>query len=133
LTYLLDTNTCVEYLNGRSRRVAETLRRKRPGDIAVCSIVKAELYYGALRSRNPQDAWAKVEAFLAPYRSLGFDDQCAAAYGRIRARLAESGSLIGPNDLLIAAIAIANGAIVVTHNVREFSRVDGLAHEDWEV
>jgi tRNA(fMet)-specific endonuclease VapC len=64
---------------------------------------------------------------------LPFDDRCAETYGRIRARLAEMGSLIGPNDLPIAAIAAAHGATLVTHNVREFSRVDGLVYEDWEV
>ena len=69
---MLDTNTCVEYLNGRSRRVMEAFERRTPADIAVCSIVKAELYYGALRSVNPQAALAKLEAFLEPYRSLPF-------------------------------------------------------------
>jgi tRNA(fMet)-specific endonuclease VapC len=123
----------VEYLNGRSRRVSEALQRRTPAEVAVCSVVKAELHYGALRSKNPQDSLAKLEAFLAPYRSLPFDDQCAAAYGRIRARLAQLGSLIGPNDLLIAAIAVVHGATLVTHNVREFSRVEGLVYEDWEV
>ena len=58
MTYLLDTNTCVEYLNGRSRRVSEALQRRTPADIAVCSVVKAELHYGALRSRSPQDSLA---------------------------------------------------------------------------
>jgi len=87
LTYLLDTNVCVEYLNGRSRRVIEALKRHTPANIAVCSIVKAELHYGVQRSRNPQDALAKLETFLGPYRSLPFDDRCAEAYGRIRARL----------------------------------------------
>jgi tRNA(fMet)-specific endonuclease VapC len=132
LTYLLDTNTCVEYLNGRSRRVLEAFQRRTPEDIAVCAIVKAELHYGALRSNNPRQALAKLEEFLAPFRSLPFDDQCAAEYGRIRARLAQTGSLIGPNDLLIAAIAVLHGAILVTHNIREFRRVEGLAIEDWE-
>ena len=66
------------------------------------------------------------------YKSLPFDDRCAEAYGRIRARLAEVGSIIGPNDLLIASIAVVHGATLVTHNVREFSRVEGLAYEDWE-
>jgi len=132
LTYLLDTNACVEYLNGRSRRMMDAFQRHLPGDIAVCSIVKAELHYGVQRSRNPQDALAKLGTFLDPYRSLPFDDRCAEAYGRIRARLAESGSMIGPNDLLIAAIAVVHGATLVTHNVREFSRVEGLAYEDWE-
>lgn len=133
MIYLLDTNVCVEYLNGGSRRVAEGFQRHAPSDIVVCSIVKAELHYGVQRSRNPQDALAKLATFLGPYRSLSFDDRCAEAYGRIRARLAEMGSLIGPNDLLIAAIAAAHGATLVTHNVREFSRVDGLVYEDWEV
>jgi tRNA(fMet)-specific endonuclease VapC len=133
LTYLLDTNVCVEYLNGRSRRVIEGFQRHSPADIVVCSIVRAELNYGVQRSRNPQDALAKLETFLAPYGSLFFDDRCAEAYGRIRARLAEMGSLIGPNDLPSAASALAHGATLVTHNVREFSRVDGLVYEDWEV
>jgi tRNA(fMet)-specific endonuclease VapC len=113
--------------------VIEAFERRTPADIALCSIVKAELHYGALRSGNPQAALAKLEVFLAPYRSLPFDDRCAAAYGRIRARLAQLGSLIGPNDLLIAAIAAVHGATLVTHNVREFSRVEGLTYEDWEV
>jgi tRNA(fMet)-specific endonuclease VapC len=132
LTYLLDTNTCVEYLNGRPRRVLDAFQRRTPEDIAVCSIVKAELHYGALRSKNPLQAVAKLEEFLAPFRSLPFDDQCTAEYGRIRARLAQTGLLIGPNDLLIAAIAVVHDAILVTHNTREFIRVEGLAIEDWE-
>ena len=129
MTYLLDTNACVEFLNGRSRRMLEAFQRRTIEDIAVCSIVKAELHYGALRSKNPLQAVAKLEEFLAPFRSLPFDDRCAAEYGRIRA---QTGSLIGPNDLLIAAIAVVNGAILVTHNTREFIRVEGLAIEDWE-
>ena len=132
MTYLLDTNTCVEYLNGRSHRVLEAFQRRVPEDIALCSIVKAELHYGALRSKDPQRASAKLEEFLAPFRSVPFDDRCAAVYGRIRARLAQAGSLIGPNDLLIAAIAVVHGATLVTHNIREFNRVEGLALEDWE-
>jgi tRNA(fMet)-specific endonuclease VapC len=96
------------------------------------SIVKAELHYGALRSNNPPQALAKLAEFLAPFQSLPFHDQCAADYGRIRARLAQTGSLIGPNDLLIAAIAVVHGAILVTHNTREFRRVEGLAIEDRE-
>jgi len=95
-------------------------------------MVKAELHYGALRSKDPQRASAKLEEFLAPFRSVPFDDRCAAVYGRIRARLAQAGSLIGPNDLLIAAIAVVHGATLVTHNIREFNRVEGLALEDWE-
>ncbi len=70
--------------------------------------------------------------FLAPLRSLAFDDECAERYAEIRVRLEKAGTLIGPNDLLIAAIARVHGATLVTHNVREFSRVEGLRLEDWE-
>jgi len=133
LTYLLDTNACIEYLNGRSRRVVESLQSKTPEEIVVCSVVKAELRYGAERSRNPREAFAVLDEFLTPYRSLPFDDECARVYGRIRAQLAQAGNPIGPNDLLIAATAIAFGAVLVTHNTREFSRVEGLAREDWQL
>jgi tRNA(fMet)-specific endonuclease VapC len=130
--YLLDTNVCIGYLNGRSRRILERILSRTPDDIVVCSVVKAELRFGAERSNNPQDAFARIEEFLDPYRSLPFDDECATAYGRIRARLARAGLPIGPNDLLIAATAVAFGAILVTHNTREFRGVDGLTCEDWE-
>jgi len=94
LTYLLDTNTCIEYLNGRSRRVVERLQSRMPEEIVVCSVVKAELRYGAERSRNPLEAFAELDEFLTPYRSLPFDDECARVYGQIRAQLAHAGALI---------------------------------------
>ena len=111
MTYLLDTNTCIQYLNGRSRRVAERLCSRLPVEIVVCSVVKAELRYGAERSENSREAFARLEEFLAPYRSLPFNDECAKVYGQIRARLARVGLPIGPNDLLIAATAVAFGAV----------------------
>lgn len=74
-----------------------------------------------------------LRAFFAPLQSLPFDDQCAEHYGQIRADLHKQGALIGPNDLMIAAIARAHDATLVTHNTREFGRVAGLRMEDWEV
>jgi len=73
------------------------------------------------------------QRFLAAFVSLPFDDRAADAYGRIRAALASAGTPIGPNDLLIASIAEANGVMLVTHNTSEFSRVPGLSLDDWEV
>jgi tRNA(fMet)-specific endonuclease VapC len=73
-----------------------------------------------------------LEEFLLLYKSFPFDDKCARAYGEIRAKLAQVGLPIGPNDLFIAATAVAFGAILVTHNTREFSRIEGLPCEDWE-
>jgi len=89
------------------------------------------LYYGAERSADPTTNRGQVDVFLAPFPLLLFDKAAAVAYGSIRADLARRGQLIGPNDLLIAAIALAVNATVVTHNIREFSRVQGLLVEDW--
>jgi len=95
--------------------------------------VKAELHYGALRSKDPAKTSQKVQAFLSRFVSLPFDDAAAKAYGEIRAALAAVGQLIGPNDTLIAAIAISNDVTLVTHNTDEFRRVPSLKLEDWEV
>lgn len=132
MKYLLDTNTCVRYLNGRAPKVRVRLQAEAPADIAVCSIVKAELFYGAVRSQNPQRTLARQQFFLKQFVSLPFDDLAAEHYGQIRAHLATAGTPIGPNDLMIAAIARARGLILVTHNTGEFGRVSSLALDDWE-
>lgn len=98
----------------------------------VCSVVKAELFYGAMKSSNPERALAQQLEFLNRFVSLPFNDTSAMIYGRIRAQLTASGTPIGSNDLLIAAIALANDLTLVTHNTREFNRVEGLRIEDWE-
>jgi tRNA(fMet)-specific endonuclease VapC len=108
------------------------LENKRPQEIVVCAIVKAELFYGAENSRNPQANLEKQRAFLEHFVSLPFDDYAAAVYGRIRAVLKKAGTPIGPNDLLIAAIAVAHKCVLVTHNTKEFQRIPELILEDWE-
>ncbi|MEL6166639.1 MAG: type II toxin-antitoxin system VapC family toxin [Cyanobacteria bacterium J06628_3] len=132
MKYLLDTNVCARYLNGKSLLIRERIRATNKDDIAVCSVVKAELFYGAMRSNNPQKTLQNQQQFLNLFISLPFDDDTALIYGEIRAQLAALGTPIGPNDLQIAAIALRNNLILVTHNVREFSRVNGLQIEDWE-
>lgn len=132
MKYLLDTNVCARYLNGKSPAIRERIRATSRDDIAVCSVVKAELFYGAMRSNNPQKTLANQQQFLNLFVSLPFDDNVALVYGEIRAQLTALGTPIGPNDFQIAAIALANNLILVTHNVREFSRVNGLRIEDWE-
>lgn len=133
MIYLLDTNTCIRYLNGRAPAIRTRMATVRLTDIVVCSIVKAELCAGALRSQTPGSSLAKQQQFLAPFRSLPFDDGAAQVYGRIRAFLTTHGQLIGPNDLCIAAIALQHNLILVTHNTHEFQRVPGLLLDDWEV
>ena len=132
MKYLLDTNTCIAYLNGRAAGVLRRLRGIPRSEVALCSVVKAELLYGARKSMTSADALVKVRRFVAPFASLPFDDQAAEVYGVIRAKLTHAGTPIGPNDLMIAAIAKASELTLVTHNTREFRRVQGLAVEDWE-
>ena len=103
-----------------------------PGDIAVCSVVKAELRYGAERGENPAKNHERLRIFFAALPSLPFDDAASEVYGRVRARLAAQGVPIGPNDLMIASIAVANDLVLVTRNVSEFRRVPGLRIEDWQ-
>jgi tRNA(fMet)-specific endonuclease VapC len=133
MTHLLDTNTCIKYLNGKSENIRQRLEASQPQDIILCSVVKAELFYGAMKSANPRKNQVKLQPFVTRFVSLPFDDVAAAEYGRIRAQLEKQGTPIGPNDLLIAAIGLANDVTVVTHNTREFSRVAGLKLEDWEI
>jgi tRNA(fMet)-specific endonuclease VapC len=132
LKYLLDTNTCIQYLNGRSPGVKARLAACADTDIAVCSIVKGELYFGAAKSRDPATAKTKQDTFLSRFVSLPFDDAAADSYGEVRAVLAKAGQLIGPNDLLIASIALSQQLYLVTSNVGEFSRVPNLRIENWE-
>lgn len=133
MKYLLDTNACIAYLTARSAPVVDRVKRTRPSDLALCSVVKSELIYGANKSANVSDNLETLERFFAPFHSLPFDDLAAGIAGGVRANLASLGTPIGPNDLLIAAIALANGLILVTHNLGELGRVPGLTIEDWEV
>jgi len=133
MLYLLDTNVCIRLLNGTSTAVQQRLAATNRSDVVVCSVVKAELFYGAMRSRNPDQTLTRYREFLEPFASLPFDDEAAITYGQIRADLARKGTPIGPNDLQIAAIALIHNLTLITHNTAEFNRVDGLPLEDWEV
>lgn len=133
MRYLLDTNTCIQYLNGRSPSIKAKLKSLGEGEALICSIVKAEMLFGALRSRSPEQTTGEQRELFAIFASLPFDDAAAEHYARIRADLSAKGTPIGANDLLIAAIALAHNLILVTHNTREFERVVGLRYEDWEV
>lgn len=132
MTYLLDTNTCIRYLNGASDAIRRHIETTHPREIAVCAIVKAELFYGAHKSVRVHENLTKQWTFLNRFVSLAFDDQAAEAYGRIRANIKKAGTPVGPNDLLIAAIAVSNNCILVSHNIKEFRQITGLDVEDWE-
>jgi tRNA(fMet)-specific endonuclease VapC len=130
--FLLDTNVCVQYLRGKSVLLRQRLAACPTHEVRLCSVVLSELYVGALRSAQPAQNRAEVDQFAAPFASLPFDDSAADVYARIRQHLESQGTPIGPYDLQIAAIALAHGCTLVTHNTTEFSRVPGLVLEDWE-
>ncbi len=132
MTYLLDTNTCIRFLNPRDSAVPAHLAAVSREEAAICQIVKAELYFGAYKSARRDANLALLAKFFGQFISLQFDDAAAEAYGALRAELARRGTPIGPNDLMIAAIALAHNLTLVTHNTAEFSRVPGLRLEDWE-
>lgn len=132
MKWLLDTNSCIHVLNGTSAPVIARFRASSPRQLALCAVVKAELLYGARKSRRVGENIARLDRFFAPMPSLPFDDACAATYGMLRADLASRGTPIGSNDLMIAAIARVHDLIVATNNIDEFSRVVGLGVEDWE-
>lgn len=133
MTYLLDTNVCIAHLAGRSVKIRQKLQIIPPTQIRLCSVVKAEIIYGTFKGNYTSQAVALRQSFLTQFVSLPFDDLAADFYGQERARLAKLGQSIGPNDLMIASIALANNLTLVTHNTREFSRVANLQIEDWEL
>lgn len=124
---------CIEFMRGKNLAIIAKLNSQSPSDICVCSVVMSELMFGALRSANVSSQTRAVHRFARPYQSLPFDDLAAEHHSCIRADLAKRGLSIGPHDSQIAAIACAHNLILVTHNVSEFSRVPGLAVEDWHV
>lgn len=132
MKYLLDTNVCIQYLNGRSEIIADKFRNIPSNQIALCSVVKAELFFGAKKSQFSQANFRKLEIFCARFVSYPFDDLAIDSYSSIRDELERKGTPIGGNDLMISAIALSHHLILVTHNTKEFARVTGLELEDWE-
>lgn len=132
MTYLLDSNVCIRLINNSSSAVTTRLASQQPEDILISTITKLELYYGAYRSAQQERNLEILQRFFSQFTIIPLDSEAARIAGRIRAELAASGKPIGPYDVQIAAIAMANNLIVVTHNTKEFSRVNGLQIEDWE-
>jgi len=106
--YLLDTNTCIGVLTNRATTLVERWKRTHPSQIRLCSIVKAELLFGAEKSLKRELVQQTLELFFSRFKSMPFDDAAAHSYGILRAALEKDGQPIGPNDTLIAAIALSN-------------------------
>ncbi|HMP83069.1 MAG TPA: type II toxin-antitoxin system VapC family toxin [Verrucomicrobiota bacterium] len=132
MAWLLDTNAWITYLKSPQSPVRARLEKLQPAEIHLCSVVKAELLHGAEKYGNRERRLDILRELFTPYVSLPFDDVAAARYGQLRHELEVVGDVIGPNDLMIAAIALAHGLTLVTRNTSEFSRVRGLTLEDWQ-
>lgn len=131
MSHLLDTNICIALLKGHDRPLMKRLQSLHPSALVLCSVVKAELLYGARNSQKIEANLHLLDRFFAPFDSLPFDDAAAQYYGTMRAMLTRAGTPIGANDLCIASIALAHDLTIVTRNRREFHRVTGLRVEEW--
>ncbi len=131
--YLLDTNVCIEIVRGHHPGIQTRMTALSYGDVAICSIVWAELELGAhLSPKGYACARAQIEVFLL-LPQWPFDRDSAERYAQLRVDLQRRGQLIGDHDMQIGAIALVQGLILVTHNTREFGRIPGLQLEDWQI
>lgn len=131
MRFLLDTNICIYSLKRHPPEVLERLRRVGPGAVTISVITLLELRQGAENSQHREKSHAKLDLFLAPLPVVSFDRQAARLGARIRARLRRLGTPIGDFDSLIAAHAMALDLTLVSNNLSEFRRVEGLRYENW--
>ena len=130
MRWMLDTDTCIAIIKKHPVALRK-LRGKSVGQVGISSITLGELASGAEKSRRSSQAHEALDEFLVPLEIAGFDDASAMTYGKVRASLEQRGKPIGPLDTLIGSHALEIDAVLVTHNTREFSRIDGLRLEDW--
>lgn len=130
IRYLLDTNICIYAINARPPAVLARFRQEVIGSIGLSSISAAELAFGVAKSGSARNREA-LAMFLSPLDVLPFDATAIWHYAELRADLERRGQPIGALDTLIAAHALATNAILVTNNLREFTRVPGLRLQNW--
>ena len=131
MRFMLDTNIIAYAKNNRPESVLQHLTQYRPEDLCISAITMAELEFGVCNSSRPDQNRMALLLFLSRISVLPFDADAAREYGMIRADLTKKGTLIGANDLLIAAHARSLGLTLVTNNTREFDRVENLRVENW--
>jgi tRNA(fMet)-specific endonuclease VapC len=131
MKYFLDTNICIYYLKGLYPKLKEKLLSFNPEVISIPAIAKAELLFGAEKSKKRKENLEKIYEFLLPFQIQGFSNPETEIYASVRNNLEKKGIPIGPNDIIIASIVLSNDGTLVTHNTKEFNRIDGLLVEDW--
>lgn len=130
LRYLLDTNICIYIINRRPSIVFNRFDELHYGEMGISSITAAELDFGVTKSGSSRNRSA-LDKFLSPLEILPFGYDAVGRYGPMRVLLETQGKPIGAMDMLIAAHALALDVVLITNNVREFERVDGLRLDNW--
>ena len=128
--YALDTNTLIYFFKGEGN-VAGHLLEKPPTEIAIPAVVQYEIETGIAKSKYRKEKYQQFYELLEVVQVLPFDREAATISASVRAQLEKLGPPIGPYDILIAGTALANNAILVSHNTNEFSRIKKLEVEDW--
>ena len=128
--YVLDTNTVSYFFRGQGQ-VAQRLLGTAPREIAIPSIVLYEIEAGIAKSPQNKSRRRQLSIFVAQVLVIPFAEAEARSSALIRSQLEKKGQTIGPYDILIGGTALANSAILATHNTREFGRIKGLKIEDW--
>lgn len=130
LTYMLDTNICIYVMKTYPPELRETFNALAE-QLCISSITLGELHYGAEKSARRIENLTAIAHFTARLDVLPFADKAAAHYGQVRAELERAGMPCGPHDMQIGGHARSEGLIVVTNNMREFSRMPGVRAENW--
>ncbi len=129
--YLIDTNICIYIMNNRPQEVIQKCRSVGVGNVYISSITTSELCYGVSKSQKVEENTKRLEEFLKPFTITPYSEEASYFYGKIRAKLEKQGNIIGPLDMLIAAHALSKNLILVTNNIKEFSRIKTLKVENW--
>jgi len=132
MKYLLDTNICIYLINERPKDLLNKFEQYSIDEFGISSITHAELQYGIAKSTHKEKNKEALDQFLLPLTILPFHgEEVTACYGKIRALLESKGETIGPFDMLIAAHALSLNLILISNNMKEFTRIPGLKLENW--
>jgi len=129
--FFLDTNICIHYLKGDYPSIRENLLSTPPNEIKIPVIVHSKLLYGVRKSKRKKENVRKLQEFLMPFEIIPYNSLMSQIYAEVRTVCEAKGSLVGPNDLLIAAIVLVNNGTLVTRNTKEFGRIPGLKLTGW--
>lgn len=131
MIFILDTDTCLYFLNGTYRSIADEVLSRSLEELATTSISAAELFSGAHHSSRKAGNLESLKKFLQTIQILPFDQSAAEEFGLLKQALTRKGKMIGPYDLLIASIVRSRKGTLVTHNTKEFGLLKDLSLVDW--